>query len=1058
MVPTGSIFGQSWRTRWGARLRRVGLGLVASLVLLVAASAHADWQTQLSLPADAGTPRSFVETWAPGTFSVGTSTEAVLFVDGVYSRSLPGTSAGTFYDATADCFTSVLASVDGARRSSNALGTPCGGGTPIASFTSAGPIVRARQSASGGGAAAVASGLTSDVYFADAGISGAPAFQWRDAEDIEFKSLLGVVRAGDMLYALVGTSSDDALVYWFAAREDLRFFSQGNPGAGKVLAIDLFTADGGSVPYAVVGTEKGFLQGAPKELGREILPVQMLDGGLGVVDVSLNVNPGGANGRGFGMAVVALTDGGSSSVMGAVPMLDYTQAGTRWLSRPLPPEFAGTPLKFVSCTGASYCVAAGEQGSNNLLIYTNDAGPRISDTVVELGESDAGQFTFTATDTDGDPVLLTLPSSGSVGASWSLEQVDAGVDGRWQPGDPLVVRVTSGSVCESGTVGSFEVRAADGLAAHDTAKVFPVFVRHTRAPSIPPVSIPDGGLVAGRFEPWRMEVLGDVTEAGCALTGFGWSTDAGTVGPSLEQQSGGRVAVLKAPATLCVAGGADFPFTLTVNDDAGLSNSKEFKVHVAPWGDPNAAFDGGVVTLTAGQSLLVAPEQPLHVCETSGGFPGVETTWELDGGPVLPEGITFRRTDTGEVVSAFPVRAPGLQVEARECLDSTRLTFTAVNQLQTAEALFSSSPTVREVDIQTNVSPMDAGVLQLAPTPLLPDPVVEVGLGSSNLNCLDSRGLVAELRLEHLDGGVVAREAVDFSSGKWLVDTGTGCEGGRFRVAGSLEDKSGGRTSEASVDLEMPRVAAGLEALPEDSVLVARCGEGARASLTQAFPKDACQKSDVTWSRLSGPELAQDFLSGATVSLATRDTELDSLVGESVVMQVTANAGPGNEASLQHVLPITVEPFVRVRRRTEVPAASDTGLVGISLTLTNTTPCAVKDVSFVERLAGLTYVEGSARYEGQPLEASWVDGVLTVKGLSLEGGGSGRLTYVARPHLVGERRMEGEARLREVLISIRDASGPQVPDSGCGCTSSGPGPVLFALGALVAAVRRRRRR
>jgi MYXO-CTERM domain-containing protein len=938
MVPTGSIFEWSWRTRWGARLRRAGLGLVACLVLLVALSAHADWQSQVSLPADAGTPRLFVEAWSPGNFSVGTSTEALLFLDGGHARTLPGGSAGTSYDATAKCFTSVLLSPDGERRSSNESGASCGALAPIASFSSGGGVVRARQSTKGGGAAAVTSGFTSDMFFADAGISSAPEFRWIDAVDDSFSSSLGVVRAGDTLYALVGTSKDNAGVYWFADRGTPRLIPQVNPDAGKVQAIDLFTADGGSVPFAVVGTEKGFLQGAPVELGRGILPVQMLDGGVGVTSVSLNVESGGANGRGFGMAVVALSDGGSSEVMGAVPMLDATQAGTRWVSRPLPPEFAGSPLKFVSCTGASYCVATADGGSKNDLINTNDAGPRISDTVVELGESDAGQFTFTATDTDGDPVLLTLRPSGVAGEPWSLEQVDAGVAGGWRPGDPLVVRVSSGALCESRYVGSFEVLASDGLAAHDTTKVVPVFVRHTRTPNIPPVSLPDSGLVAGQSDPWRMEVLGDVTEAGCKL-GFSWSTDAGTVGPSLEQQMGGRVAVLTAPATLCVQGGADFSYALMVSDDAGLSNSQEFKVHV-----------------------------------------------------------------------------------------------------------------------QSNLTPLSAGVLQLTPTPLLPDSVVEVGLGSSNVNCLDSRGLVADLRLEHLDGGVVARETVDFSSGKWLVDTGTGCEGGRFRVAGALEDTTGGHTPETLVGVELPRVAAGLEVPPEEPVLVARCGEGARATLTQAVPEDACQTSDITWSRVSGPELAQDALSGATVSLATRDTGLDTLVGQSVVMRVTANAGPGNEASLQRVLPITVEPFVRVRRRTEAPAASDTGLVGVSITLANTTACAVRDVSFVERLEGLTYVDGSAQFEGQPLEASWVDGVLTVSGLTLEGNGSGRLTYVARPHLVGERRMEGEARLNEVPISLRDTPGTQVPDSGCGCTSSGPGPVLLALGTLVAAVRRRRRR
>jgi MYXO-CTERM domain-containing protein len=176
-----------------------------------------------------------------------------------------------------------------------------------------------------------------------------------------------------------------------------------------------------------------------------------------------------------------------------------------------------------------------------------------------------------------------------------------------------------------------------------------------------------------------------------------------------------------------------------------------------------------------------------------------------------------------------------------------------------------------------------------------------------------------------------------------------------------------------------------------------------------------------------------------------------------VVVRVTATAGPDNEASREHTLPITVEPFVKVRRRTEVPAASETGLVGVSVDLLNTTACGVTDVSYVETLEGLTYVAGSAKFNGQPVEATWKDGALTVSGLNLAGEGTGMLTYVARPHLVGDRRMSGVALLHDVPISLTEGPGVQVPESGCGCTSSGPGPVVFALGVLGAAVRRRRR-
>ncbi|HSP79583.1 MAG TPA: MYXO-CTERM sorting domain-containing protein, partial [Myxococcaceae bacterium] len=232
----------------------------------------------------------------------------------------------------------------------------------------------------------------------------------------------------------------------------------------------------------------------------------------------------------------------------------------------------------------------------------------------------------------------------------------------------------------------------------------------------------------------------------------------------------------------------------------------------------------------------------------------------------------------------------------------------------------------------------------------------------------------------------------------------------------------------------------------------------ARGTLTQTFPVEACSNPLVTWTQVEGPALEEGSLSGDTVSLATRDTELDALVGQSVVLRVTASDGPGNEATREHRIPITTEPFIQVRRRAELPAAADTSLVGVSVELLNPTACGVKDVRFEERLDGLTYVPGSARFDGTPVEAGWEDGTLSVEGLALEGHGSGRLTYVARPHLLGERHMRGEALLRGVPVSRASAPGTEVPVSGCGCSGAGgPGSALLALGALLASLRRRRR-
>jgi MYXO-CTERM domain-containing protein len=527
----------------------------------------------------------------------------------------------------------------------------------------------------------------------------------------------------------------------------------------------------------------------------------------------------------------------------------------------------------------------------------------------------------------------------------------------------------------------------------------------------------------------------------------------------LVQQDGGT-AVLRPPTVLCAEQGGKFPFELLVKDDSGLSSLAGFDVPVAPWGTPNVAFgavvDGGMV---AGTTRVFTPTQPLHACVGTSGFPGVETLWTVDGG--VPAGVTLRAADTGALVSTFPVRAPGLIVETQDCINDEWV-LSAVNRTLDGG---SSAPSLLPVRVQTVLAPLATSKPQLSYQRLSEDKLrVEVST-ESGLNCLELRpGLKAELSLGSVNagGGVtpLATVGVDLSNGKgqWSdFSLGVGCKGGHFRVTGSLVDGAGVRSARETKDVETPQLRVELQALSGAPTLTASC-EGARATLTQTFPEQACQAPDVTtWEQVSGPELTQARLDGRTVSLATRETRLESLVGQSVVMKVTSSVSSVNEASIEHSLPITVEPFVRVRRRAEVPAASDTELVGVSVELINTLACGVGSVDYVERMRGLTYVAGSAQFNGVPVEASWEDGALSVKGLSLGGADTGRLTYVARPHLLGERRMEGEARLNGAVISISRQPGIGVPDTGCGCTSSGPGPVLFALGALVAAVRRRRR-
>ncbi|MGZ3461179.1 MAG: hypothetical protein ACXU86_22040, partial [Archangium sp.] len=475
---------------------------VAGLVLLAAARAHADWRTTVSVK---GRPNDLVEVWQPGNFSVGVGQGAHLFLDGGFSRTLDGgvEPAGTYYHASDDCFLSVRKDGAGTRNSSSADGGLCGAGTnPFDSITPIASNVRRVKHATDGGAVALVDEPPSTyVYLSDTSIYDTTDFTEVAGIDDSINGSLGVVRVDGKLYSLLGTSSPSSLVYWVDGSR-MESWAPSEP-MGAVWGIDLFPAGSPAFPYAVVGTQQGILQGSTSASGHQLKRVQGFDAGVGVTSVSMNVGAGSAAGQGFGMALVAQPDGGVA-VASPVPMLDDTQAGTVWRFRPLPASVAAAPLKQVACTGASYCVFTADRTDTiNVFIYTNDAGPALSleapgaavtgnamDASVALDEGQTVTLTLSASDPEGDPVLVTASPLSVTSAQWSVVPAVGPL-----PGDPVVLSVTGGTLCQSQQVGSFSVSASDGLAAHDAHQAIQVSVNHSRPPEVPGVVLPDGGVV-----------------------------------------------------------------------------------------------------------------------------------------------------------------------------------------------------------------------------------------------------------------------------------------------------------------------------------------------------------------------------------------------------------------------------------------------------------------------------------------------------------------------------------------------------------------------------------
>ncbi len=502
-------------------------------------------------------------------------------------------------------------------------------------------------------------------------------------------------------------------------------------------------------------------------------------------------------------------------------------------------------------------------------------------------------------------------------------------------------------------------------------------------------------------------------------------------------------------------------------DEGSLaSEPKDFTVQVKPWGTPYAPFNTDpVVNLIAGSGAPLTPENT-HECAPNVGFPGVDTLWELADGQPLPPGIRLRANDkNGPLITGLSAFAPALQVETDECA-AGQVTLSVKHYTHDGSNIAGPASTVH-VNVDPQWVPISNGVLKLNAADVSPARIA--GTASvEGLNCIEQRGGVkARIRLWRMDGELDQQKEI-LVPGPWEFSIAPVCGGQRYRLDAELVEGPGfqakalqasaryssGKISQSALlqaDVSVPPIEVTLRP-SETARLVAQCGQAASGTLEQRLPVGPCSDLPLTWEYVSGPELTQPSYSGQRIDITTKETDFGSLLGQSVVLRVTADTGKVSQ--IEQTVPITAEPFVTVERHVENVVGTDTDLIGVSVDLHNTTECGVDHMDHTERLVGADYVPGSARFNGVPVEAEMAGELLTARDLTLAGNATGRLTYVVRPRLLGSSRFEGQSFVRGVPVSQL----PPEPSAGCGCNGGGSGFAALGLAGLAAVLRRRRAR
>ncbi|RKH51757.1 hypothetical protein D7V93_28805 [Corallococcus llansteffanensis] len=1015
-------------------------------MFLVAVVARADWTTTQT---QNGTPKDVV-VFRPGFFAVATDLELFISQDGGVS-TLSGGMSGSYLRGTS-CVVGIRD--DGTVRSVGGC-SPDEGKTLFPDAPEDLPAVRFSPDGGVGYAAAKVSPVSWE--FRSSLVPKQGNAEWgtlaMPLPSAVAQAPLAVLppQADGLPHALFSVSPAKANFVWYRGTTAQAYPAQGVTPPSAARTVALLPGVDPAKPLAYFGNDAGLFRGTLGGASSPFDPVQLDGGPVSVDALAFDVASGSDAGVGFGLMLIKQQNG-KVAALSAEPVVPSAAPGSVWRNNPKFRTDLTESAAQVACAGASYCVAILPRPVQNILIYENKAKPVVN--VVQPFDVEEGtqkKLALDVVDNDGDAVRMTATLRDPSRLLTAVTEPSA------TGGNGLTLSLAAASGFCANQKAFVDVVASDGLASHDTMKTVELQVKHTEPPAAPAgasVAVEGGVFFAGGARGTLTPLRGP---SGCAPIKYLWAAQTPKAPPLEVTDTVATLNPVMSRADRCKPGINTFIYDVRAHDGELTSNHTNVPVMIYPWGPPEAPFDSATREVYSGQALGPL-DLKTHLCAGTDGLPPVTRLWSVTDNP---SNVEVTLVGSGAAVGSIPVEGSSVQVSSQSCVD-TSLKLRAFNRLIVEGRVLDGPVSDVNVTVLPRRIPLETVSLALDLGPQEERKVHGRVTTTPVLNCTGERALTTVATLEEpeaapgVPGRVLATQTFAGISDGFDLALPPTCGEGSYTVRVRVHETLGnGKVVTSELSQPYQRNARDVVLGDLSGELIATCGQGARGKLRQTFPEGACTVVDLAWNRSLGPELASLESSGDSVELATQDTELESLVGELVTLNVKATAPGATEATREHVVRIGARPFVTLDRSTELAAGSDSGQVGVLVTLRNDSACGVASLDYEEVAIGVELLPDSVKVDGQRMTPTEVtDGHFTVGPLAVAAGATATISYVVRPGLLSTPTYSGVAKLRGVVVS--QAPAPPPSTSGCGCSGGGSGVTAFGLGALAWLARRRR--